>query len=254
MDQKSQNNLIRTGTPSLQEVKEFFNAGNASTPITKENSSESSDDLSESFKLFLKDAREKKQQSTASKELEVPAASIFNGSIYINTPKASEVKKIFKRKHLPVTANEPPANSSNEIDLTFKEFLNARRDHLLKIKQEEGKEANVVKVETSEENFLKTVKKEPDVDPDSSEKDGESFKNNGKTFIIEERFKNDGNSFKKHEIVVKTEVDSPSSNRQSHNDSSNVQLETSTFSYRYSADVSDWKETSSINLSDDVFK
>lgn len=124
----------------------------------------SEDDLDDSFKEYLEKALEKKNKQKkmnikqdhedGSSDLEfkedpkIEPESPIDGSqcatshtsFYFGSPRSREIKKLFalpKQSKVDVTI----ANMSSDIDTTFEEFLQTKRDHLLKSKDSE-KEMN----------------------------------------------------------------------------------------------------------------
>jgi hypothetical protein len=131
---------IFTGTPTKQEIINYWSKIKIDQPSLQstpkdqtqffnDSFSSSEDELSDSFKLFLKEASE----DAAAKKAK--SKSTANASIYIGTPTAKEVRQYFKRDL--VLTDLTVTNTSSEIDSTFEEFIKAKRQQVIQTQGEE---------------------------------------------------------------------------------------------------------------------
>jgi hypothetical protein len=146
MEQEN-SDCVNIGTPNIKEVKDYFcKISDESTPDNRhpslENSSGSDESLSDSFKCFLNEvtlkgravrtssqASSTPQQSECDQRQEQSPATV-DASIYMKTPGPAESRKYFHKKFPTSQLNETAANSSCEMNPSFEEFLNAKRNHL----------------------------------------------------------------------------------------------------------------------------
>lgn len=145
-------NCFKIGTPTLKEIKDYFSQVNdESTPKSKQNpsmeSSSSDESLSDSFKEFLKEVKEKREAVRFGEGAEADSA---------------EALKCFNHNFSLLKLNETSADSRDEINATFEEFSNAKRKHLNRVNEE----SDGVENETSEafQHFLEETRSEDETD------------------------------------------------------------------------------------------
>lgn len=140
---------VHVGSPDLDEIKKYFSRfameedSQQSTPKhikeVANDISSSGDELSDSFKEFLQKALDEKK---AKKEEPAPESpeSTSDVPIYVGTPTLEEAKNFFARTGNLSRFDVTGTNTSSEIDLSFEEFLNARRKQAKEINPKKEKD------------------------------------------------------------------------------------------------------------------